>query len=130
MNKKKIIEIIILTEALVITFIGFPMTLFRLLQYKLDERVEIFREASPNGECELVIWRIGVPGPFGVEQLDFSLYNKTTSDNNCSYPTEFSADVANDGGTGAYRIEWLDDCVQITLSGDEQEDAMYILPFP
>ena len=36
---------------------------------------------------------------------------------------------ANDGARGEYEIEWLDDGVQIILSGEEQPTAYYILPY-
>ena len=45
------------------------------------------------------------------------------------YCASFKADVANDGARGEYEIEWLDDGVQIILSGEEQPTAYYILPY-
>ncbi|MCH5276077.1 MAG: hypothetical protein J1E65_09560 [Lachnospiraceae bacterium] len=39
------------------------------------------------------------------------------------------ADVATDGGHAGYVVEWLEDGVQIALSGSEQPTAYYILPF-
>lgn len=45
------------------------------------------------------------------------------------YRASFKADVANDGERGEYEIEWLDDGVQIILSGEEQPTAYYILPY-
>ena len=42
---------------------------------------------------------------------------------------ELETYVANDGARGEYEIEWLDDGVQIILSGEEQPTAYYILPY-
>lgn len=42
---------------------------------------------------------------------------------------ELETYVANDGARGEYEIEWLDDGVQIVLSGEEQPTAYYILPY-
>ena len=45
------------------------------------------------------------------------------------YRASFRVDVANDGARAEYKVEWLDEGVQIALSGKEQPTAYYVLPF-
>jgi hypothetical protein len=88
-------------------------------------KTELLRESSPDGNYILIITRLGEPDwPFGSDHLRITLFEDTNS-----YSVSFKADVANDGGYGNYEITWLDDGVQIALSGEEQPTAYYILPF-
>lgn len=45
------------------------------------------------------------------------------------YRASFRAEVANDGARAEYKVEWLDEGVQIALSGEEQPTAYYVFPF-
>lgn len=91
-------------------------------------KTELLREYSPDGSYILYIERLGEPDwPFGSDHLRIVFYEDT--DNGQYYRASFEADVANDGGYGNYEIEWLDEGVQIALSGEEQPTAYYVLPF-
>lgn len=91
-------------------------------------KTELLREYSPDGNYVLTIERLGEPDwPFGSDHLRIRLYENT--DKEQYYRVSFEADVANDGGYGNYEVEWLDEGVQIALSGEEQPTAYYILPF-
>lgn len=93
---------------------------------------EIFRETSPNGNFVVYIEEIGAPDfPFGKAHLQVTLFEVIPEDESPGvyYRASFKADVANDGASADYEIEWLDDGVQIALIGSEQPTAYYILPF-
>lgn len=90
---------------------------------------EIFRESSPDGQYTVKIDRTGEPDrigeSYGYDRLTIHLYKPDTL-----YGTKFSAEICTDGGYAEYSVEWLSDGVQISLSGKEQSDSVYILPFP
>lgn len=93
---------------------------------------ELFRELSPDGNYTLVIRAVGEPGfSFGTDQLEVTLFEMIPESERPSkyYRASFRADVANDGARAEYKVEWLDDGVQVVLSGEEQPTAYYILPF-
>ena len=89
-------------------------------------------EESPDGKYTLKIDEIGTPDfSFGNSHLEITLFEMLPEDERPGlyYRASFKADVANDGARGEYEIEWLDDGVQIILSGEEQPTAYYILPY-
>ena len=91
------------------------------------EKTELFREASPNGDFTVVVQRRGmIDWPVGEDHLRVYLKNNEGSS---YFHMAFLADVANNGAPAGYKVEWLDDAAKITLSGNEQPDAVYILPF-
>ena len=91
-----------------------------------NKNTELFREYSPNGEYVLYITEIGTPAwPFGADRVRITLYESESPDQSVS----FMADVRNDGARAGYEVTWLDDGVQIALSGEEQLTSYYVLPF-
>ena len=96
------------------------------------EETELLRESSPDGSYTLLVKEVGEPGfPFGVDRLEVTLFEVLPEGKACNmqYSASFMADVANDGARGAYRIEWLEDGVQVALSCKVQPTADYILTF-
>ena len=90
------------------------------------KKTELVREKSPDGTYAVVIWEKGIPDALGSDHVEVSLYE--TGDLG-RYWISFLAEVANEGAPARYQIEWLEDGVKIRLSGKEQPDAVYILPF-
>lgn len=102
------------------------------ISWNVSGQTEIFREESPDGKYTLKIDEIGTPDfPFGNSHLEITLFEMPPEDERPGlyYCASFKADVANDGARGEYEIEWLNDGVQIILSGEEQPTAYYILPY-
>lgn len=102
------------------------------ISWNVSGQTEIFREESPDGKYTLKIDEIGTPDfPFGNSYLEITLFEMPPEDERPGlyYCASFKADVANDGARGEYEIEWLNDGVQIILSGEEQPTAYYILPY-
>lgn len=106
-----------------------------IYENNLEERSienELFRELSPDGNYTLSITEVIPPDfPFGKDHLKITLF-ETISENErqrVCYSASFTADVANDGARAGYEVEWLEDGVQIALSGSEQPTAYYVLPF-
>ncbi len=94
---------------------------------RVENTTELLRETSPNGDYVIVINEKGEPDwPFGADHIEVRLFENTGGD---GYRISFEADVHSDGGHAGYKVEWLDDSVQIVLSGKEQPTAYYILPF-
>lgn len=120
--KEKILKIIFIIENFVLVI---ALLLCLLLSY-LNKNTELFREYSPNREYVLYITEIGTPAwPFGPDRVKITMYKSEAPDQCVS----FRADVRNDGAPAGYEVTWLDDGVQITLSGEEQPTSYYILPF-
>lgn len=95
-----------------------------------NEITERHREISPDGTYTLVISQIGDPDwPYGQCRLSVSLTGGTMGEDTY-VSTGFRTTIADDGSTGWFEVEWMPEGVQITLSGSEQADAVYILPFP
>lgn len=93
---------------------------------------ELFRETSLDGNYTILICEVGVPDfPFGSDHLKITLFESVPDSEGprAYYRVSFTADVATDGSSAAYKVEWLKDGAQITLIGEEQPTAYYILPF-
>ena len=93
---------------------------------------ELLRELSPDGNYTLLIRALGAPRfPFGKDELEVTLFEMIPENERPGvyYSASFRADVANDGCRAEYKVEWLEDSVQIALSGQEQPTAYYVLPF-
>lgn len=105
---------------------------YDLIMAAKTEETELFRESSPDGGYTLLITEVGEPGfPFGCDRLEVTLFEVVPEGETPRryYRASFMADVANDGARGIYQIEWLEDGVQVALSGQEQPTSYYILPF-
>lgn len=97
-----------------------------------SEEKELLREFAPDGIYALTIRELGAPDfPFGDDHLKITLFEVIPEGERprVQYSASFKADVASDGGRAGYEVEWLEDGVQIALSGSEQPTAYYILPF-
>lgn len=78
---------------------------------------EVYRQLSEDGRQTVVIYEVGEPDwPFGKAHYKV-----------CG-PSNFYVDVADDGGSGKFVVEWKESSVVITFSGSEQDDAVYELP--
>lgn len=92
------------------------------IKYNSD-RVELLREASPDGGYVITIGEIGKPVlPIYPTHIRVNLYSHEHS-----YAVVFRTDVATKDGTVDYGIEWLEDGVLVILSGEKTQ--YYILPF-
>lgn len=89
-----------------------------------NNRIVLLRENSPDGDYELIIQEIGKPRFFyPVDRIQVTL----SDNNNPGHYTAFRVDISTGGDFAKYEIEWMEDGVQIVLSGDKF--LFYILPF-
>ncbi len=96
------------------------------LMYELNyKKVEISQ--STEGDYTISMYQIGEPAwPFGPVHGKFVLRKDGRKLNTYSFL------VSNDGGgltSGNAIFKWTDNCVEIRVSGEEQEDMLYILGF-
>ncbi len=109
---KVITAIVIVFETALIVFLGFIVN----TDNTDKTETEVFREKK-NGH-EISIYQVGEPDfPFGYAH--YKVYG----------PSDFSVDVADDGGKGSFHVYWQDDSVTVVFCGEEQKDAVYVLPF-
>lgn len=121
--KKKLLPILLGIETV---FLLLSVSLWIITYTTHTQKNEIDREASPNGEYTLVLYRIGEPDwPFGSDHLEVTLFKTGDSSN---FGTTFQADVANDGANATYEVNWSETEVKITLLGSEQPNSVYCLP--
>lgn len=121
--KSKVLKIAFCIETIIIVV----FIICFLFSVRAENTTELLRETSPNGDYVIVINEKGEPDwPFGADHIEVRLFENTGGD---GYRISFEAEVYNDGGRAGYKVEWLDDSVQIVLSGEEQPAAYYILPF-
>ena len=91
-------------------------------KYKITD---IDASVSPDGKYEVLFQSVGDPDwPFGHSHARITLKqdDKTIE--------QFKFAVANDGGVlhpENWHVSWDDTCVIITISGEEQDDALYTL---
>lgn len=127
--RKKVLPILLAVESMVLIL---ALLIGYLLYVGEFKETELFREKSPDGSYGIWISEVGVPDfPFGRDHLRVTLF-ETIPDGEklrAYYRVSFTADVATDGTSAAYKVEWLEDGVQIALIGEEQPTAYYILPF-
>lgn len=127
--KKRVLPILLAAESMVLVFAVLIGYLLYVGEFK---ETELSREKSPDGSYGILICEVGVPDfPFGRDHLKITLY-ETIPDGEplrAFYRASFTADVATDGASAAYKVEWLEDGVQIALIGEEQPTAYYMLPF-
>ena len=91
-------------------------------KYKITD---IDSSVSPDGKYEVLFQSVGDPDwPFGHSHARITLKQDDKS------IKQFKLDVANDGGVlhpENWHVSWDDTCVIITISGEEQDDALYTL---
>ena len=90
-----------------------------------NNKTELLREVSPNGDYVLLIEELGTPTFFSEDRIKVTLYENNNSHEH--YSAMFHVDILTGEGTAHYGIEWLEYGVQIILSGAESH--YYILPF-
>ena len=122
---KKTLKILLIIEFVII------MLIFMWIFYELTAGIkgtELLREISPDGNYELVIEERGKPTfiLFPIDHIEVYLREKNTNYRE-RYVVTFFVVVRTGGGVADYKIEWLEDGVQIVLSG--LESHYYILPF-
>lgn len=88
---------------------------------------DIDASSSLSGEYQLMYQNVGEPDfPFGYAHVRLVLKKGNSEISRCRF------DVANDGCSPTaeqWKAEWKDDCVEVTISGDEQSDCFYTLYF-
>lgn len=112
----------------------FYIVLFSGFLYYIAEikETELLREVSPDGKFSVLIQEIGKPDfPFGSDHIGVTLFEKRSKEHSFKpyYRVAFDADIPTDGTKAGYRLEWLDDGVQVILKGERGREYYYILPF-
>lgn len=84
-------------------------------------------DISADGNHEIILQAVGEPDcPFGYSHARLVLKDKNR------VISKYKIEVANDGGTlypENWNVSWQDDCVQIIIYGEEQDDGLYTLYF-
>ena len=127
--RKRVFPILLAVESMLLVLAVLVGYLLYVGEYK---ETELFREKSPDGSFGIRICEVGVPDfPFGRDHLRVTLYETIPEGEKLRayYRATFTADVATDGTSAAYKVEWFEDEAQIALIGEEQPTAYYILPF-
>lgn len=85
-----------------------------------------FQEASPDGSYTLCIEELGKPTPilYPLDRIRIRFYENNAEE---CYSIMFSVNVHTNGNKADCDMEWLDDGVQIVLSGTKSQ--YYVLPF-
>lgn len=126
---KKILMLSALTiESLILIFIVFPLTVRFFYPETQAESIELFNESSPSGDYQLRLVRRLALNPFEKGAIEVILY-KNDPEVIIKSDIRFRVKLSDIQPTGDFHVEWLDDCVQITLFQDEAREARYILPF-
>ena len=122
--KTRTLKILLMIQSVVLVLI---LTWLFVKIKDANKETELLREISPDGDYELLIEELGKPTffLFPIDRIRVYLYENTN--NQERYVVTFRVDVRTEGGTADYNIEWLEDGVQIILSGVESN--YYILPF-
>lgn len=114
--KKKISKILVALVIVLETAIIAVFGVVTSFENKEVSETEVFREKK-NGQ-EISIYQVGEPDfPYGYAH--YKVYG----------PASFSVDVADDGGSGSYEVKWQENSVTVIFRGEEQKDAVYVLPF-
>ena len=121
-SKKKGCLVVVLMFLLLIVF------LYGGIRYKTCyAKNKVLSEVSHDGQYELLIYMIGEPDwPFGSAHCRFDLIK--SGKRVIKYPF----DVCSDGAfvhADNFHIVWNTDNVTVTVSGEEQDDKVYILYF-
>ena len=90
-------------------------------------KTEVMTAASEDGQHSLVVYEIGEPVfPFGQTNCRLDLFEGKRSVTKCPVT------VYNDGAhvhEENFSVTWGEDSVQVTVSGNEMEDAVYTLGY-
>lgn len=123
--KTRIMKIILIIQFAVIVLV----LMWIFIQIKgARNKTELLREVSPDGDYVLLIEEEGSKPTFllfPIDRIRVTLYENVSMQER--HGTSFCASVRTGGGTADYEIEWLEDGVQVILSGIKSQ--YYILPF-
>ena len=93
-------------------------------KYKIHEVAE---SISQDGKYVLLFQQVGDPDwPFGHTHARLVLKDESGT------ITKYHFDVANDGAnvhSDSWQVTWKENCVEVVISGEEQNDNQYILYF-
>ena len=122
--KTRTLKILLMIQSMVLVLI---LTWIFFKIKNANKETELLREISPDGNYELLIKELGKPTLilFPIDYISVYLYENTN--NQERYVVNYFVDIRTGGGMADYKIEWLEDGVQIVLSG--LESHYYILPF-
>ena len=91
-------------------------------RYKIHE---VAYSTSQDGKYVLLFQQVGDPDwPFGHTHARLILKEESRT------IVKYSFDVANDGAnvhSDSWQVTWKDTCVEVVISGEEQNDCQYIL---
>lgn len=90
-----------------------------------SHKTELLREISPNGDYILLIEELPMPVSLSMKSVEVTLYENNNSHER--YSATFDVNFFLGYGNGDYGIEWLEDGVQVIISGSDSR--YYILPF-
>jgi hypothetical protein len=125
--KRKILIIV----TVVIMLMLIPSIYLNIISFAFTEKETSFllvKETSPNSNYSVEIVQNGVPFTFGSHTVVVSVFDMRINNGSRVFTTK----IKNDGkalNSSNYGIEWLDDAVKITLSGEEQRDSVFVIPF-
>lgn len=124
-NGNQIFKWILRTIAILLCIILLAAARFTYVtKYKIGN---IDKAISPNGEYEVLYQSVGEPDwPFGASHARLVLKNEGKT------VLKQAFDVANDGAIlfdDSWQVRWQEDCVRITISGEEQDDEIFTLYF-
>ena len=93
-------------------------------RYKIHE---VAYSTCQDGRYVLLFQQVGDPDwPFGHTHARIVLKDESGT------ITKYHFDVANDGAnvhSDSWQVTWKEDCVEVAISGEEQNDNQYILCF-
>ena len=93
-------------------------------RYKIHE---VAYSTSQDGRYVLLFQQVGDPDwPFGHTHARLVLKDESGT------ITKYHFDVANDGAnvhSDSWQVTWKENCVEVVISGEEQNDNQYILYF-
>ena len=117
-NKNYLIRILVILLIVVILSVLFMPI------YYMNYKTKTISEIYGDNNYKIVLKTIGESGfPFGDAKVKVTLYN----DKNKKIDS-FVAIIKNDGkniGEENISVDWLEEKVEITLIGEEQEDKIY-----
>lgn len=123
MNKvMKIILISIISVVLILS--SFVLWFIYETEYKLTT---ISQHTNPNNNYEILSQSVGEPFLFGPDEVKITLLDDKKKEIGI-----LSKSISNDGARASensIKIKWFDDYVEITLSGDEQQDETYRIDY-
>ena len=115
----RLLKRVVLIESVLLVICFLALSLFISYESNDSKReTEVYRQSSNDGDNHLVIYEIGEP-VWSFGRAHYKVLG----------PSDFSVDVADDGGHGWFEVEWKENAVVVTFGGSEQLDEVYILPF-